>query len=580
MPVSKGVVQIIPEHAEMQMQQTNQKTTKRLFSFITFLIFILVIFATNRNTGSDPRGTLLVTESIIKRGTIKLDNYGAEALEAYGYRIQRKNDHYYYSFPIGSSLASIPFIVIANGAGLEMIKSESRTQILITAITSIIIFLFLCKLASLFLSANSALLISSIFWFGTSLSSTAGTALWSHNFATMFALMTMYYTLKPIKLNETHSYQLIASLLFAAFLCRPTMAILSPFVLLVLFTYSRVVAIKVSLILFTLLAIFLLFSLHEFNQILPDYYLPSRLAGGHFYQAFFGNLFSPARGILIYSPFIALVWLCYKYSKKSWGLKRSWLLIGLVWPISHLISISQFPHWWAGHSYGARLMTDVLPGIFLLTLYAWPINFETRRAQVFASILLVSCIFSIVINTGQGLFNRYTAKWNGEPNIDRYPGYLFDWHYPQFLANKSGHISRLAVHGLADLSEINPGDFVSHQSNAIIYINWNDAEPTHRWSNGKFSSLLFKIDISRQFENTLELHLGSLGRQTISVSINGTKIYSGALVAWDTVLEVPFNKGLLRNGSNTLAFELPDARQPGNGNPRDLELALKSFRIK
>jgi len=575
-----GVVQTIPKHEEMQMQQINQKITKVLFIFIIFLIFISVIFATNKNTGSDPRGTLLVTESIIKRGTIKLDNYGAEALESYGYRIQRKNDHYYYNFPIGSSLASIPFVSIANGAGLEMIKSESPIQILIAAITSLITFLFLHKLASLFLSTNNALLISSIFWFGTSFSSTTGTALWSHNFATIFALMAIYYSLKPIKSNEPYSYQLIAGLLFAAFLCRPPMAILSPFVLLFLFTYSRVGAIKASLSLLALLIVFVLFSLHEFNQILPDYYLPSRLAGGHFYQAFFGNLFSPARGILIYSPFIALVWLCYEYSKKSWGLKGSWLLIGLIWPISHLISISQFPHWWAGHSYGARLMTDVLPGIFLLTLYAWPTNFETRRAKVFSTFLLVSCIFSVVINTGQGLFNRYTARWNDEPNINRYPGYLFDWHYPQFLANKSGHISRLAVHGLADLSEINPGDFVSHKSDAIIYLNWNEAEPTHRWSDGKFSSLLFKVNMTKQFENILELHIGTLGRQAISVSINGTKIYSDALEAWDKVLEVPFDKGLLRDGANTLAFELPDARQPGNGDPRNLALALKSFRIK
>ena len=197
------------------------KTKNASLIFILFIAFVSVIFANNRNTGTDPRATLLVSESIIKKGTIKLDHYGSEALDRYGYAIHKKNEHYYYYFPIGTSLASIPFVAAANAVGLDMISSEPAVQIFIASLTSVITLLFLFKLARLFLNAKNALLISSVFWFGTSLSSTAGTALWSHNFATLFALLAIYFSVKSAKLNESPPWYLIASFLFAAYLCRP-----------------------------------------------------------------------------------------------------------------------------------------------------------------------------------------------------------------------------------------------------------------------------------------------------------------------------------------------------------------------
>ena len=358
------------------------------------------------------------------------------------------------------------------------------------------------------------------------------------------------------------------------------MAILSPFALLFLFTYSRVAAIKTGLFLASLLGAFILFSTHEFGQMLPDYYLPKRLAGGYFYEALYGNLLSPARGILIYSPFIVFAWLCFKYSEKHWGLKKSWLLIGLAWPVLHLLFISRFPHWWAGFSYGARFMTDVIPGLFLLTLYAWPTNFKPQMSKVLFGLLFASCAFAIIVNTGQGLFNKYTAAWNANPNIDRHPEYLFDWSYPQFLANKDGHASRLIKHESKNLQAISPGEVIDHNSNALIYLGWSGAEPTHRWSDGKLSRMVFKVDATQKFEGILKLHVGTLGEQKITMSINGTGIYSGVVEAWDKTLDVPFDKTLLRDGTNTLAFELPDARQPGSGDQRILALALKSFQIR
>ena len=117
-------------------------TNNALLIFVLFIAFLSVIFASNRYTGGDTQATLLVSESIIKRGTIKLDYYGSETLDRYGHAVHEKNDHYYYYFPIGTSLASIPFVAIANAVGLDMISSEPVVEILIASLTSVVTLLF------------------------------------------------------------------------------------------------------------------------------------------------------------------------------------------------------------------------------------------------------------------------------------------------------------------------------------------------------------------------------------------------------------------------------------------------------
>lgn len=111
-------------------------SSNRLIAAILLLMaFLAVSFSTNRNTDSDPRSTLLVSEALLKHGTIKLDHYGAEVMAHYGETVHEKNGHYYSYFPIGTALASLPFVAIANGWGLGMLTSHGVAQIGIASIT-------------------------------------------------------------------------------------------------------------------------------------------------------------------------------------------------------------------------------------------------------------------------------------------------------------------------------------------------------------------------------------------------------------------------------------------------------------
>lgn len=143
--------------------------------------------------------------------------------------------------------------------------------------------------------------------------------------------------------------------------------------------------------------------------------------------------------------------------------------------------------------------------------------------------------------------------------------------------------SRVSAAELAALDEIVPGEEVGFDSGKLAFDGWSNAEQEFRWSLGHSPSLHFALDDTVDAERVRELVLRfrPLERQRVSILINEQPVlaeeYSGSNI-FDVVIIVP--AGLLRQGTNTLQFELPDARLPGNGDTRELGLALFSLRFK
>jgi hypothetical protein len=104
-------------------------------------------------------------------------------------------------------------------------------------------------------------------------------------------------------------------------------------------------------------------------------------------------------------------------------------------------SLGNLSNWWGGWSFGARLSTDLLPCLFLLSLMGLQ-NVEIKKLS--HSIILiavsVSAVFGFLINTFQGVYNIETYNWNDYPPIDQhYSFYQWNWQYPQFLASKKNN---------------------------------------------------------------------------------------------------------------------------------------------
>ena len=108
---------------------------------------------------------------------------------------------------------------------------------------------------------------------------------------------------------------------------------------------------------------------------MPDYYQPNRVSvSGTFGEAMLGNLVSPARGLFVYSPvlLLALSGLVLALRQREERLLSACFAIIVV---MHWLVVSRFPHWWGGHSYGPRFMTDIVP--FLAYFVAF--NLEALR---------------------------------------------------------------------------------------------------------------------------------------------------------------------------------------------------------
>jgi hypothetical protein len=138
-----------------------------------------------------------------------------------------------------------------------------------------------------------------------------------------------------------------------------------------------------------------------------------------------GTLFSPNRGLFIFSPWIALalgVAVVPAVARRlaSEGLV-AWLLAALL---PYFLVLSKYSVWWGGHCFGPRYWTDVIPLFAIVMAFAFEWIGTHSRALVAFSYMIIS--FSIGVHA-IGAF-CYPSSWNQSPaNVDLHHERLWDW---------------------------------------------------------------------------------------------------------------------------------------------------------
>jgi len=259
--------------------------------------------------------------------------------------------------------------------------------------------------------------------FGSPAWSTASRGLWQHGPAMLFLTLALWAWLRARPL-------ILGLALAASFTCRPTTAIPIAVIALAMLT-SAVERRRLGWVAVGALALglpWLLINHLMWGQWLAPYYLPSRLetSGALFTEALLGNLLSAGRGLLIFCPLIILI---FK------GARRDALTVVAVSVlVLHWVVISRFPHWWAGHSFGPRLFTELTP-FWVLLVVPWLDSLFVKRQWLRApgviTAVLIVCTVSI---HGRGALSKRPWLWNTAPvNIDDAPARLWDFGDLQFL---------------------------------------------------------------------------------------------------------------------------------------------------
>lgn len=426
---------------------------------LLFAVFFAALAAFPVDTPFDSKLTLPTTLSLLREGNLDLDEY-APSFQTYRHGLHEHEGHLYNYFPLGPSLAALPLVALVDAGarlaeplgglhpslaafaagwrqrydatGAVDLDAWNGPQRLFASVLVALAGVLMYVLGTtLRLSRPRALLLATAFVFCTPLLSTASRALWQHG-PSLLCLTGVLLCL--VRARESPRYTAPAGVLLAlAYVMRPTNSVSVLLLsLYVLWTHPRH-AWRFFAGALTVAVPWVATNLAHYGSVLAPYYAPQRLAlsASRVAEALAGNLVSPGRGLFVFTPLLLLgLWgLVLDVRERAFTRLHGFLLAAVA---LHWVAISTFPHWWAGHSYGPRFFTDMVPFLtFFLVPVVRALGWKTRRALTATFAVLATASLAIHVH---GASSRSVYRWNSLPlDVDTHPERLWDWKDPQFL---------------------------------------------------------------------------------------------------------------------------------------------------
>lgn len=478
-------------------------------------------------------GTLLVSQSILENGTVLLDSYPEDILDRFDWQIFQKNGHTYFSYPLGTSVFMIPFVALANLTHMDM-KRRDHEEILqgrLAALSATLAMLLIYLLARCYFVPKVSIFLTLILTFGSSISSTLAVALWSMNLSVLFLLWSLLLLVKDDRGIKKLNPYFLGFLLFSAFFCRPTTAIFIFLIMAYLFIKDRTDFFKSALASLPCLAALIFFSIKVYHYVYPSNYDFKFAVYGYTnfkWEALYGHLLSPSRGLLVYSPFLIVSILgIFIFLKKT----RKDLLLWAMFTgfVFHLYLLSTWELWWGGGGFGNRLLSDSYPSLVFITIivFQYFVAIKSRFGRCFLfSLFTLLGLFSIYVHSYQGLYNENTYNWNRYLNLEDKKEYLFSWSHAQFLAKSVDTEPEAFTSFYSLLEEIYP------ESENVLFEAWHPIEQSDfgsfRWSAKKIARICFNIKKEylpiHEKLLVLEIRAGTYRAQTVHVSINSQRV--------------------------------------------------------
>jgi hypothetical protein len=181
-----------------------------------------------------------------------------------------------------------------------------------------------------------------------------------------------------------------------------------------------------------------------YHALLPWYYWHEAFsATTNFTEGLLGNLFSPSRGLFVFSPVLLFALSGFVLALRDREQRPLTIAYGAI-IIGHTIIIGAASMWWAGHSFGPRFMTDIVPFLAYFTAFnlRLPATVRPRTQRSLSVTIAVFAVVSALINA-QGALRPATKDWNVLPrNIDQDPSRAWEWSDPQFARTQPHNAPR------------------------------------------------------------------------------------------------------------------------------------------
>lgn len=388
-------------------------------------------------TSFDSRWAIAGAISLERHGDVTLDEYSDLIASEQFYSTEVTQGHLRSMYPAGVHVVAAPFVLIADwvyrARGIDLEASARRdiprqlekiVASLFTAATAALVYL----LARESLPMAHSLLCAGTFALATSAWSTLSRGLWQHTPSVLAITCALYCAVTSSRHPRRAAW--IGLCVGIAYAVRPSnAAAIVAFTLWVAWQRRAQLPRYLALLAVPLVPL-VLHSFWVYGTALSPYYRQKYMALNDApWEALAGNLLSPARGLLVYSP-VFLLALAGVYH--LWRTRRFGALHGLaaVLIIAQWVGISMWHPWWGGHSYGPRLMSDALPYLMLLLIPVFGLLGRQRPALTTAFVLLV--LPSVILHA-RGAGDAQVWEWNSKPvNVDMAPERMWDWRDAQF----------------------------------------------------------------------------------------------------------------------------------------------------
>ncbi len=325
---------------------------------------------------------------------------------------------------------------VSNGALATSIEQHipGDLEMFIASVVVALTTVLLYGVARLFVSRGAAVCLALIFALCTSAWSVASRALWQHG-PSMLGLTAALYLILLAR-RRPALIQLVGIPLALAYITRPTnsvsVVLLSLYVLLTYRRYFLGYLLGAAVIAVP----FVVFNLSVYHAVLSNYYRLFRdFSSSTLGEALIGQWLSPSRGLLIFSPVIlaSFYGVYLKFQQHTLDRLDKFLMVIIA---LHWLSISIWPIWWGGWTFGPRMFSDMLPYLvyFMIPVFAAFSTWSPVRRRVTVAIGLVLICFSAFVhyrgaNSWETLF-----EWNAQPApIDLEHSRVWEWRDVQFV---------------------------------------------------------------------------------------------------------------------------------------------------
>jgi len=415
------------------------------------LVFLAYIFCPPFTT-YDSYWNVPTALSILERGSTAVDEYVAAAPEGARYSVEYVpwSGHWYNFYPIGVPVLALPLVALVKGgtavtallvprgrflpahpvlaaflAG-DLVAGHNLVELFCAAVFGAITAWLQYRIASLFLSRRAALLLALLFAFGTSEWSIATRSLTQHGPTVLLLSLALYLLLIARERPGLIAYAALP--LAFSFAVRPSNLI--PVLLVTLYVAVHYRAHLLRFLLWSLpVAVpFLGYNVMTRHRLFTGYY-DARVGMHDPLLAGFGmNLFSPSRGLLIFTPIVlfsvagmVVAW------RGRWRFPLTPWLIAIVAAHSILIAL-----YWPGHCYGPRYFTDIT---YLFIFFLIPVVLKGVQAHLamWRMLFLLLAAWGIFVHA-RGATSHAANQWSLLPqNVDTAQWRVWDWSDPQFL---------------------------------------------------------------------------------------------------------------------------------------------------